>query len=92
LKTHNVALATSIAQFAVFLGSDGRIAHQGYVTVSDQRLDVRDNQEEERDKKASDGQVEKKSSCEKLVSAEHVARGRVSWSASGCRVAVLVVD
>ncbi|EIN13416.1 P-loop containing nucleoside triphosphate hydrolase protein [Punctularia strigosozonata HHB-11173 SS5] len=91
LVTHNVAMASPIADFVVSLGSDGRILSQG--TVSDalakdkalkaevvEEAKALEKVEDEVDPEEDlDVAVEKKDG--KLVLAEEIAEGHVGWPA-----------
>ncbi|KZT29509.1 P-loop containing nucleoside triphosphate hydrolase protein [Neolentinus lepideus HHB14362 ss-1] len=95
LVTHNVALASPVASFVVSIGTDGRILSQG--TVSDalaknhklskevaqeekamEKVESEIDSAEEDAGKPDDGT---KKDAGKLVVAEEVAVGHVSWSA-----------
>jgi ABC-type multidrug transport system ATPase subunit len=91
LVTHNVALVTPVADFVVSLGSDGRIIATGSpseTVLKDRALaeqvaheqealeldaDI-DEEDEEDDKKAA-------AKGSKLVVAEEVQQGHISWKA-----------
>ncbi|KDQ56808.1 hypothetical protein JAAARDRAFT_36283 [Jaapia argillacea MUCL 33604] len=90
LVTHNVALASPAASFVISLGSDGRILSQGSVSdalAKDQHLSAEvaqekaeiDKAEEELD--SAEPAAEGKKGDGKLVVAEEIAEGHVSWSA-----------
>ena len=90
-QTHNVAMVSPIASFVVSLGTDGRIASQG--SVSEALLkdnEVEKEMEESKDaiKKAEQEETTegnpdeaKPKSDGKLVVAEEIAEGHVSWAA-----------
>ncbi|KAH7914592.1 hypothetical protein BJ138DRAFT_1143462 [Hygrophoropsis aurantiaca] len=96
LVTHNVAMTSSIAQFVVSLGSNGRIISQGPVsdaTSIDSRILTNSTDEQE----TVNGEVESIETAEtvgveeesipetkedaKLVVAEEILEGHVSWHA-----------
>ncbi|TFK46964.1 multidrug resistance-associated ABC transporter [Heliocybe sulcata] len=95
LVTHNVALASPVANFVVSVGTDGRILSQGSVSdalAKDHQLSKEVAQEEKAMEKAEDeidGQEEAgdkpaeeaKKDAGKLIVAEEIAEGHVSWSA-----------
>ncbi|CAL1696210.1 unnamed protein product [Somion occarium] len=90
LVTHNVALATPISDFVVSLGSDGRILSQGSLSTAlakDQQLSAEAAKESEVIEKAEHevdqetGDKTPKTTDGKLVTAEEVSEGHVSWSA-----------
>jgi hypothetical protein len=90
LQTHNVAMVASIADFVVSLGLDGRIESQGAASealLKDDKLlsEITDISEiNEKVEEAIDlVEPEKKDStgAAKLVMAEEVALGHVSWPA-----------
>ena len=90
-QTHNVAMVSPIAAYVVALGTDGHIASQG--TVSEAMLKSGEMQKEEEEseeaiKKAdqeadTEGNPEeaKPKSDGKLIVAEEIAEGHVSWYA-----------
>ncbi|KAL5534538.1 hypothetical protein ACEPAG_1001 [Sanghuangporus baumii] len=90
LVTHNVAMVSPIASFVVCLGTDGRIASQGTVAetmASDKEMQAEIEKSEEAIKKAEEASVvdgpkgEAGKSDGKLVVAEEIAEGHVSWKA-----------
>ncbi|CDO77193.1 hypothetical protein BN946_scf184747.g6 [Trametes cinnabarina] len=92
LVTHNVAMASPIADYVVSLGTDGRIASQGslsQVLAKDNKLLTELSEEQEELKKADtdvdhvdpDDEAAPKKADGKLVVAEEVAEGHVSWPA-----------
>ncbi|KZT18101.1 hypothetical protein NEOLEDRAFT_1152799 [Neolentinus lepideus HHB14362 ss-1] len=95
LVTHNVALASPVANFVVSIGTDGRILSQGTVSdalAKDHKLSKEVAQEEKAMEKVEDeidsaeqdaGKPDNdaKKDAGKLVVAEEVAVGHVSWSA-----------
>ncbi|KAI9059804.1 multidrug resistance-associated ABC transporter [Trametes sanguinea] len=91
-QTHNVAMASPIADHVVSLGTDGRIATQGTlskVLAKDEKLLAELSEEEKELKKADtdvdhvdpDDEAAPKKADGKLVVAEEIAEGRVSWPA-----------
>ncbi|KAG2023135.1 ATP-binding cassette transporter [Coprinopsis cinerea AmutBmut pab1-1] len=89
LVTHNVALASSVAEFAVSLGGDGKVLAQGpisEVVKHDKRL-IKQVNEEERILHKSEEEIDPKgkappdSADGKLIVEEEVEEGHVSWSA-----------
>ena len=89
LQTHNVAMTSPIADFVVSLGSDGRVLTQGTMSkalATSKTLTKGLRAEEAELHKAEeivDGQVPEvpESKSGKLMVAEEVAEGHVSWSA-----------
>jgi hypothetical protein len=90
-KTHNVAATSSIADFVVSLGLDGRVVSQGSVSDAldkDKNLAVKVAKDIDVKKKANHEidvtlpMGESKQSDGKLVLAEEVAEGHVSLAAS----------
>jgi hypothetical protein len=90
-QTHNVAMVHPIASFVVAIGLDGRIASQGTLEqalATDAKLreeivsekNVISKGEEVVDASAH-GSKEVKPAAKKLIVAEEVALGRVSWPA-----------
>ncbi|KAJ6606137.1 P-loop containing nucleoside triphosphate hydrolase protein [Mycena vulgaris] len=87
LVTHNIALAQPIAGFVVSVGSDGRILSQG--SISDALAKNRDLAlevvEEAKtltlEEETVDGSLENLQTSGKLVVAEEIAIGHVSWAA-----------
>ncbi|THH11785.1 hypothetical protein EW145_g436 [Phellinidium pouzarii] len=92
LVTHNVAMASPIASFVLSLGKDGRVASQG--TVDEAMANGKEMQDEiehlnEANKKAEEAPTSEDKKSEeaemkkvgKLVVAEEIAEGHVSWSA-----------
>lgn len=88
-QTHNVAMTSPIADFVVSLGSDGRILSQGTMSkalAANKRLTKGLKAEEAGLHKVDetvDGEVTEVpgSKSGKLMVAEEVAEGHVSWSA-----------
>ncbi|KAJ6606134.1 hypothetical protein DFH09DRAFT_1119386 [Mycena vulgaris] len=86
LVTHNIALAQPIAGFVVSVGSDGRILSQG--SISDALAKNRDLAlevvEEAKtltlEEEIVDGSLENLQASGKLVVAEEIAIGHVSWA------------
>lgn len=89
LQTHNVAMTSPIADFVVSLGSDGRVLSQGTLSkalATSRTLTKGLKAEEAELRKAEetvDGEVPEipESKSGKLMVAEEVAEGHVSWSA-----------
>ncbi|TRM65976.1 hypothetical protein BD626DRAFT_427540 [Schizophyllum amplum] len=92
LVTHNVALTRNIANFVVSLGIDGRIAAQGTVKevlAHEPELAIEAEKEEKEMKQVEeiDGQVEVPPAAEesksdgKLIVAEEIEEGHISWKA-----------
>ncbi|CCM01503.1 uncharacterized protein FIBRA_03559 [Fibroporia radiculosa] len=90
LVTHNVAMATPIAQFVVSLGTDGRILSQGALSTAlskDKKLLKELSEENKEIEKAeqaideSEPAGEAKKADGKLIVAEEVSVGHVSWKA-----------
>ncbi|KAG1716785.1 hypothetical protein ID866_383 [Astraeus odoratus] len=89
LVTHNVAMTSSVAQRIITLTSNGRIASQGTVSdaiAKDDKLaaEIAKGQEAlQRDEEEIDNPEEvPKKADGKLVMAEEILEGRVSWTAS----------
>ncbi|KAJ7072015.1 P-loop containing nucleoside triphosphate hydrolase protein [Mycena amicta] len=92
LVTHNVALTSQIAGFVVSVGLDGRILSQGSVSdalASDETL-AKEVRKEEEELAAAEKEVDaevvaaedaEKKDKGKLIVAEELAIGHVSWSA-----------
>ncbi|CAG7846211.1 ATP-binding cassette transporter abc4 Short=ABC transporter abc4; AltName: Full=ATP-energized glutathione S-conjugate pump abc4; AltName: Full=Glutathione S-conjugate-transporting ATPase abc4 [Serendipita indica DSM 11827] len=91
LVTHNVAMVSPVAKFVVALGVDGRISSQGTLDQA-LKLDAKLQEELDQEKKAiAKGQEVVDAPTEapkaevkpagKLIVAEEVALGRVSWPA-----------
>jgi len=104
-QTHNVAMVHPIASFVVAVGLDGRIASQGTLEqalATDAKLreeivsekNVISKGEEVVDASATGSKKEVKPAAKKLIVAEEVALGRVSWPACGytqvCSVTLLL--
>ncbi|KAI0650859.1 multidrug resistance-associated ABC transporter [Trametes meyenii] len=92
LVTHNVAMASPIAGFVVSLGTDGHIASQGTlskVLAKDKKLAEELSEEQQEISKAEhevdhvepDDETAPKKSDGKLVVAEEIAEGHISWPA-----------
>ncbi len=92
LKTHNVAMASPIAEYVVSLGTDGRIVSQGTlskVLAKDKKLLEELAEEREELKKASNEvdpvaineEAAPPATDGKLVVAEEIAEGHISWPA-----------
>ncbi|KAF5336910.1 hypothetical protein D9611_003444 [Ephemerocybe angulata] len=88
LVTHNIALTKPIAEYVVSMGSDGRVLSHGPVSEAlklDKKLEKELRVDAELTKKADD-EVEahedvNKPADGKLIVAEEVEEGHVSWSA-----------
>jgi len=88
-QTHNVAMTSPIADFVVALGSDGRIISQGTMSnalATSKTLTKKLKAKEEELQKVEetvDGEIPEvpESKSGKLMVAEEVAEGHVSWSA-----------
>ncbi|KAI0677672.1 hypothetical protein C8Q78DRAFT_1003851 [Trametes maxima] len=92
LVTHNVAMTSPIAGFVVSLGTDGRIASQGTlskVLAKDKKLAEELSEEQQEIAKAEhevdyvepDDESAPQKSDGKLVVAEEIAEGHISWTA-----------
>ncbi|KAI0832850.1 multidrug resistance-associated ABC transporter [Trametes gibbosa] len=93
LVTHNVAMASPVAEFVVSLGTDGRIASQGTlskVLAKDKKLSEELAEEREELKKMEnevdqpaepDEEVTLPKGDGKLIVAEEIAEGHISWPA-----------
>ncbi|KAH9028058.1 hypothetical protein EDB83DRAFT_1910018 [Lactarius deliciosus] len=90
LVTHNVAMATPLADYVVSLGKDGRIASRGSVSDAlkkDKTLaqeSVEGNRAIKDDEKKIDSEEPDetvKSADGKLILAEEISEGNVSWDA-----------
>ena len=91
LQTHNVSMASPIADFVVALGTDGRITSQGSIANAlehDKKLAAEIAKEEAEIEKA-EATVDElatndppKQDSGKLVVEEEVAVGHVGWQAS----------
>lgn len=85
-QTHNVAMISPIAAFVVSLGTDGHVLSQGAVSdvlSKDHSLALASVQEQVLMEKA-DGEIDRKigvKSDGKLIVAEEIAEGHVSWAA-----------
>lgn len=99
LVTHNVALTRSVATFVVSLSSDGQIASQGSVSDAlaknktlahevEEDIQLIEKSEADVDEETSVPPPEKPKPSGKLVMAEEVAVGHVSWSA--CAFCILL--
>ena len=95
LQTHNVAMASPIADFVVSLGTDGRVASQGTlskVLAKDHKLSEEMAEEREELKKADDevdavepdSEDAPKKGDGKLVVAEEISEGQASWACASC--------
>ncbi|EJD04272.1 uncharacterized protein FOMMEDRAFT_106872 [Fomitiporia mediterranea MF3/22] len=91
LVTHNVVMASPIASYVVSLGTDGRVANQGSVAeamATDKEMQDEIEKSEAAIKKGEEASTdddvkgeEVKKSDGKLVVAEEIAEGHVSWPA-----------
>ena len=95
LVTHNVALASPVADFVVSLGSDGRILSQGTLSkaLAKNKKLANEMKEETDELKKAEGEIDfeepttdtetdvKPKSDGKLIVAEEVAEGHVGWPA-----------
>ncbi|KAH8120523.1 hypothetical protein DFH11DRAFT_1560461 [Phellopilus nigrolimitatus] len=90
LVTHNVAMISPIASFVLSMGTDGRVASQGSVAEAiiynkEMQAEVADSKEANKKAKeastAEDKDEESKKKDGKLVVAEEIAEGHVSWPA-----------
>jgi ABC-type sulfate/molybdate transport systems ATPase subunit len=97
-QTHNVAMASSVADFVVSMGKDGRILSQGSVTdaiAKDTTLAARVTEDEQAIEQAGEKidvkiESEVKQADGKLVVKEEIEEGHVSWQARACfRLSVL---
>lgn len=89
-QTHNVAMASPIADFVVSIGADGRILSQGTLSkalASNKKLSAELKEESDEIRKADD-EVDATEPDEpakkgdgKLVVAEEIAEGHVGWPA-----------
>ncbi|KAI0365037.1 P-loop containing nucleoside triphosphate hydrolase protein [Pilatotrama ljubarskyi] len=91
LVTHNVALASPVADFVVDMGSDGRILSQGTLESAlerDSKL-LKEIKEEQKEFEKAEDEVDSekpedataRQNAGKLVVAEEVEEGHVGWSA-----------
>lgn len=91
LQTHNVAMVSPLASYVISIGKNGRIAHRGTVDEvigKDKQMQAEMKKSDEMNKKEEEASTtelveEKKGSKSdgKLVVAEEIAEGHVSWSA-----------
>lgn len=90
IKTHNVTITSPIADFAVSLGSDGRLLSQGTISTVlkvDQFLSAEIELEKKEAEKAEEIvdevalDVPVKQGAGKLILAEEISEGRVTWTA-----------
>lgn len=88
-QTHNVALASSVADFVVSVGGDGRILSQGTISdalksnkklVEELRHDEELIKESETEINAGPSITPGDSALGKLILAEEEQEGRISWS------------
>ncbi|KAJ6594276.1 hypothetical protein B0H19DRAFT_1094788 [Mycena capillaripes] len=90
LVTHNVVMTSKIAQFVVSLGLDGRVRSQGSVSdaiAKDEQL-AKEVSKEQETLEAAEKEIDSTSAAEepkkkdgKLIVAEEIAIGRVTWKA-----------
>ncbi|KAI0918391.1 hypothetical protein AcV5_002391 [Taiwanofungus camphoratus] len=88
LVTHNIAMATPISEFVVSLGTDGRISSQGGLSnalAKDDKLAAAMAEESKEIEKAEE-EVDQiipdvKQADGKLIVAEEISEGHVSWQA-----------
>ena len=90
-QTHNVAMASPIADFVVSLGTDGRVVSQGTLSkvlakddklskeLAEERAEM-EKAENEVDAVEPDDEAAPKKSDGKLVVAEEISEGHVSWA------------
>ena len=104
LVTHNVALASPVADFVVSLGSDGRILSQGTLSkaLAKNKKLANEMKEETDELKKAEGEIDfeepttdteadtKPKSDGKLIVAEEVAEGHVGWPAR--TLLILTID
>jgi hypothetical protein len=90
-KTHNIAMTSPIADFVVSLGSDGRVVSQGTISTAlklnkDLSAEVEaDKQDEQLVEEVMDAETPNapaKPGSGKLIVAEEIAEGHVSFDAS----------
>ncbi|KZP30958.1 P-loop containing nucleoside triphosphate hydrolase protein [Athelia psychrophila] len=86
LVTHNIAMVSPIADFVVSLGADGRVLSQGSVSealAKDETL-VLEAEEDRQALEKADAEIDPKVEAKtngKLIVAEDIAEGHVSWAA-----------
>lgn len=92
IQTHNVYIAKPIADFVVSLGTDGRVASQGTLSKAlskDKKLAAEISQEQKQADKAEhtvddtavEADVAAPKTDGKLIVAEEISEGHVSWAA-----------
>ena len=91
LQTHNVALASPVAEFVVSMGSDGRVASQGSLSkilAKDSELSAQITEEsqkilnvEEEIDEADQNDSADKNHEGKLIVEEEIAVGHIGWPA-----------
>lgn len=88
LQTHNVAMASPLADYVVSLGMDGRIVSRGSaldaIALSPELVEDIPDEEKRIDQEGPDATA--KQSDGKLIVAEEVAEGHVSWDACNCHL------
>jgi hypothetical protein len=99
LQTHNVAMASPLAEYVVSLGPDGRIACRGSVSDAlkkDKRLaaelvkGARAIKDDEKKIDQEEPDAKAKQADGKLILAEEIAEGRVSRDACNCCLSLRV--
>ena len=90
-QTHNVALASTVAQFTVSLGRGGKIAAQGSIAdalknskIFADELETSRKLVEEANEDVDTPAAQPQQVDGKLMVAEEVEEGRVSWNACKC--------
>jgi hypothetical protein len=91
LQTHNVAMASPLADYVVSFSRDGRVASHGSalnavaesLTVSPELVEGTLNEEKRTDDQGLDATA--KQADGKLIVAEEIAEGQVSWDACNCQ-------
>ena len=88
LQTHNVAMASPLADYVVTLGTDGRVAGNGSVSdaiaFSPELVEDILDEEKKIDQEGPDATA--KQTDGKLIVAEEIAEGHVSWDACNCHL------
>lgn len=88
LQTHNVAMASPLADYVVSLGMDGRVASHGSVSdaiaSSPELVENIPDEEKKIDQEGPDATA--KQTDGKLIVAEEIAEGHVSWDACNCHL------
>lgn len=92
-KTHNVAMASSVAHWVISLGLDGRVANQSpiyealkqdFVLLAEVKKD-QEALEAEEEVVAVEGEKKADKPSGKLMTKEEIAVGHVGWPARECR-------